>query len=317
MKLYLNHQPKKAEKGIHHAESMFFFGSCFSEHIYTKLIQAGFQAHSNPNGIVFNPISVFKQLHAIAKDQIPDTDFFIKRNERCFSLQAHSSLSAENEAQLLELLTSTNQIAKNHLVKSSQLFITFGTAWYYTHLALNAPVANCQKLPAACFAKHLATIQEINDEAQTTIDALLHLNPNLQIIFTVSPVRHLRDGIEENFLSKSILRAAIFDICNRNKNCSYFSAYELVNDDLKDYRFYEEDLAHPDAKAINYVWEKFCSTYMSPKTQELSLLFEKKAKLLQHNSLHSSESSAQLQQEYITQINAQIAQLMNNENQRK
>lgn len=317
MKLYLNHHPKKAEKGIHHAESLFFIGSCFSEHIYSKLLTAGFGAYSNPAGIVFNPLSVFSELQAIVTNSSVNPDFFIERDKLYFSLQAHSSLHADSSLELSNVLNAKRSAAKQHLTECSHLFITLGTAWYYKHTTLNAVVANCQKLPAASFTKHLLSVSEICEQAKQTIAMLNSLNPKLQLVFTVSPVRHLRDGLEENYLSKSIVRTAIHGICSANKNCSYFAAYELVNDDLKDYRFYEQDLAHPDQKAIDYVWEKFTDCHFSATTKELAQLFEKRAKLLNHRPQQNSETNTQTQNLYLAQINAQITQLLSNEKQSK
>lgn len=317
MKLYLNHQPKKAEKGLHHAKPLFFIGSCFSEHIYTKLLHAGFESYSNPTGIAFNPLSVFSELSAVSSDQTASTDFFTERNHLHFSLQAHSSLHAGTAAELAMLINTARANAKQNLSRCSHLFITFGSAWYYKHTQLNAVVANCQKLPSDTFTKHLASVQEICEQANASIAALQAFHPELQIVFTVSPVRHLRDGIEENFLSKSILRTAIHSICRANDNCSYFAAYELVNDDLKDYRFYEQDLAHPDHKAIDYVWEKFTYCYFSAPTKELAQLFEKRDKLLNHKPLHPTHTDTANENAYLNQINTQITHLLSNGKQNK
>ena len=168
---------------------------------------------------------------------------------------------------------------RTFLKETNVLFITFGTAWIYE--TNNKIVANCHKIPSKQFEKRLLTIDEIENKAKTTIVKLKHFNENIKIVFTLSPVRHLKDGFVENNLSKSILLLAINNL-QAEKNITYFPAYELVIDDLRDYRFYKEDLVHPNNLAINYIFEQFQNVFFSEKTLSLLVKVEKLLKAFQH-----------------------------------
>lgn len=292
MKFFLNHQPKKLPFHISHDSKLFFIGSCFSEHIHSYAQQSGIHSYSNPFGNLFNPFSCCKTLDAILQNQPIDSSNFVERDSNWYSLNAHSKINATSASDLQTILTNTQLEANRQLKSSNVLFITLGSAWYYHHIGLNKAVANCQKLPQQNFQKKLAELDEICSAFSNTIALLKKNIPQLQIVFTVSPVRHLRDGIEENFISKSILRIAIESICKTSSQCYYFSAYELINDDLKDYRFYEPDLAHPNKLAISYVEEKFADTFFDAATTELAHLYQRKHALLQHQLLNATENSA-------------------------
>lgn len=266
MQFHLGFQPAISQQKITHQDEVLLIGSCFSEHIGNHLNELKFRVHSNPFGIVFNPKSIETTLNRIiSKDYFNENDVFEKEGI-WFSLEAHSSVFATGKNELLALLNSTIDEWNLKLKSASFLMITYGSAFAYNSKLKEKIVANCHKLPQAEFDKVLLETQNIVSDYQILIEKLKQINPNLNILFTVSPVKHLRDGVVENNLSKAILIQSVHQLIKQNSNCVYFPAYELVNDDLRDYRFYESDMAHPNAQAINYVWKKFSEVYFNEAT---------------------------------------------------
>lgn len=282
MKFHLDFQPADPGFRIAHSQKILLLGSCFSENICNKLVDAGFNTLCNPLGIIFNPLSIFDFLGK-AVHQVPaDKSLFIGQELHWLSFQAHSSIRRDSAAELEQHLNETMLATRTNIENASCIFITPGTAWYYRKKDSGHLVSNCHRQPHAAFTRHLASLQEIAEAGNACLRSLLEINPSLRIIFTISPVKHLRDGVEENFLSKCILRLAIREICRETPNCSYFSSYELVSEDLRDYRFYESDLAHPTQAAIDYVWERFGNTYFDGQTARLARLFEDRSRALRH-----------------------------------
>lgn len=266
MQFHLGFQPSISNQKITHNDDVLLIGSCFSEHIGNRLNELKFRVHSNPFGIVFNPKSIETTLNRIInKDYFNENDVFEKEGN-WYSLEAHSSVFSAGKNELLVLLNNTIDEWNLKLKSASFLIITVGSAFAYKSKLKDMIVANCHKLPQAEFEKVLLETQDIVSDYQTLIDKLKQINPNLNILFTVSPVKHLRDGVVENSLSKAILIQSVHQLINQNSNCVYFPAYELVNDDLRDYRFYESDMAHPNVQAINYVWKKFSEVYFNEAT---------------------------------------------------
>lgn len=263
MQFHLGFQPEISQKKITHNDDVLLIGSCFSEHIGNRLNELKFRVHTNPFGIVFNPKSIETTLNRIInKDYFEENDVFEKEGN-WYSLEAHSSVFAAGKNELLALLNNTIDEWNLKLKSASFLIITVGSAFAYKSKLKEKIVANCHKLPQAEFDKVLLETQDIVFDYQILIDKLKQINPNLNILFTVSPVKHLRDGVVENSLSKAILIQSVHQLIKQNANCVYFPAYELVNDDLRDYRFYESDMAHPNVQAINYVWKKFSEVYFN------------------------------------------------------
>lgn len=266
MQFHLGFQPEISQKKITHNDDVLLIGSCFSEHIGNRLSDLKFRVHSNPFGIVFNPKSIETTLNRIInKDYFNENDVFEKEGN-WYSLEAHSSVFAVGKNELLELLNNTIDEWNLKLKSASFLIITYGSAFAYKSKLKEKIVANCHKLPQAEFDKVLLETQDIVSHYQILIDKLKQINPTLNILFTVSPVKHLRDGVVENSLSKAILIQSVHQLIKQNTNCVYFPSYELVNDDLRDYRFYESDMAHPNEQAINYVWKKFSDVYFNEAT---------------------------------------------------
>jgi hypothetical protein len=247
-------------------------GSCFSEHISEKMLQNGFHVESNPWGILFNPISLALMTQKLITPK-DNSEYLlpIQREKNWFSLHQHSEISGNTEKELVNKVNQLTENASNKFQDSEVFIVTFGTAFVYEYLEKgNVIVANCQKVPNNLFQKRLLEIEEIVESWSKLILQI----PHKKIIFTVSPVRHSRDGLAENNMSKSILIITIQQLIKKFPlQCFYFPSYEIVIDELRDYRFYKDDLVHPNEMAINYVWEKWCESFYDSKTLEISKSF--------------------------------------------
>lgn len=270
MKFHLNFSPEISDVTINHQSRIQMIGSCFSEHIGQKLIDLKFNLNTNPFGIIFNPQNIAILISRINSNIAYTKQDVFEHNNLWFCYECHSSINAKSSEDLLNKLNHQLDILHDAIKKWDFLFITFGSAYYYNYLPNQITVANCHKLPQHLFEKKLASLVELNTLYSELIKNLTASNPKLKIIFSVSPVKHLRDGIIENNLSKSTLLLLCHQLTKQNSNCKYFPSYELVNDDLRDYRFYEQDMAHPNKQAINYVWEKFSSCYFNKTTIQLN-----------------------------------------------
>jgi len=290
MQFHLNHIPEKPGFTIDHTHSVFLMGSCFSSNIGSLLSDHKFKITVNPNGILFNPSSIFTSLQTILKQHHPEEKSILQRGENFYSYFHHSSVNAGSKEKLVEEIVDTNKKNLEFIKKCDYLIITFGTAFHYHHKGLNTTVANCHKRPGNLFEKKLLSVSQITEQCQSLLNDLKVLNTKLKVIFTVSPVKYLKDGVVENTLSKSTLILAIHDIIRANQNCFYFPAYELVNDDLRDYRFYKEDLAHPNEQAIKYIWEKFSTCYFSSATQSLNKLIHELNQAVEHRQMQKNDS---------------------------
>jgi hypothetical protein len=261
---YLNIPIKPHAKSIDFKDNMLFMGSCFSEHISHKLSHLQFNVFSNTNGVIFNPMSLANPLIKCFNNESYNENDLIENNGNWYSIHHHGKVFNTYKTALLNQINTQQKEFEQKLNTTQWLFITFGSAWIYTLKSNDTIVANCHKIPQSHFEKRLLSIEEITNIWQPILEQLKTKYPTLNIVFTVSPVKHLRDGVHENNLSKGTLLLAIHKLLS-NK-VSYFPAYELVNDDLRDYRFYEADCAHPNAMAIDYVFDKFKVTYFSPST---------------------------------------------------
>jgi len=242
---------------IQYNSNIVLLGSCFSENIGNKLNYFQFQTLQNPYGILFQPKAIEQLItNAINEKEYTDADLFL-HNEQWHCFEAHSSLSATEKNMLLSNLNTATKTTLKQLKKASHIIITLGTAWVYRLIKTDNLVANCHKVPQKKFLKELLSITDIS-ESLAAINALIKsVNKNVSIIYTVSPVRHLKDGFIENQLSKAHLLSAIHSIVEPRKNTFYFPSYEIMMDELRDYRFYKEDMIHPNNIAIDYIWENF------------------------------------------------------------
>jgi hypothetical protein len=268
-------------------------GSCFTENLGDKLAQMLFQVEMNPNGILFNPKSILNSINSyIENKQYQSTDFFL-HNEVFYSWQHHSRFSNMDPETLANDINKTQSKAHYWLKSSDWLILTLGSSFVY-ELANGEAAANCHKMPTNYFSRRLMNSIEITQDFFELFNRLEAFNPKLRIILTISPVRHLRDGFIENNRSKAMLIQAVHQLEERFANVFYFPAYELVLDDLRDYRFYAEDMTHPNYLATQYVWEKFMSACIDKDSigwmKEINTLNAAKA----HKSFHPETNAHQL-----------------------
>jgi hypothetical protein len=260
--------PKPFDIKIKHQDNLLLIGSCFTEQIGTKLTNHKFSVLDNPNGILFNPVSITKSISSyIDNKQYGESDLFYQ-NECWNSWEHHSRFSKPDITECLKGINESQSKANTFLKNADWLLITLGSAFVY-ELENKEVVANCHKVPTDKFVKRLLSVEEVFTGLQQMIEKVLAFNPGIKIIFTISPVRHLRDGFVENNRSKATLIQAVHQLTEKNTDCFYFPAYELIIDDLRDYRFFAEDMVHPNYAATNYVWEKFIATCIDEPSQQL------------------------------------------------
>ncbi len=279
---------------ISHRDASLFIGSCFTDHIGSKMQNAGFRTELNPFGVVYNPSSVKKSLEILIENRDftgEDLHFF---NDRWFSFYHHSSFSSQDKKACLHDINSGISRASGFLKDASFLFITFGTARVYKHKESGEVVSNCHKLPAATFSRELLSVEEIVKDYDEFFIRLKQFNPNLKIIFTVSPVRHWKDGAIGNQLSKSVLLLAVHRLVEKYRDVHYFPSYEIMMDDLRDYRFYTDDMIHISTVAVNYIWGKFKNAFFDQKTCEIIGKVEKIKKALDHRPFDRKAKAHQL-----------------------
>lgn len=276
MELIIPFNIAKAHPSLHHAEKVMLLGSCFTEHIGAKMQAVKMQVLMNSHGILFNPLSIADSITAYITGKVyTDEDLFLL-NETWNSWDFHSRFSHTDQEIALREMNQSLANAAGFLKEADWLVITFGSAFQYfvrgavTGLESAVGVANCHKAPGQWFEKRLLDIPEMVAAWQRTIGELKQYNPSLKLIFTVSPVRHTKDGLIENNRSKARLIETVHRlVAGSDGSCSYFPAYEIVMDVLRDYRFFEQDLVHPNSLAIRYVWEQFLSAYMQEGQQQL------------------------------------------------
>ncbi|MGB5820883.1 MAG: GSCFA domain-containing protein [Saonia sp.] len=285
MKLQTNIPFSKASFPIDYGSQLFLLGSCFSENIGKKLDYYKFPSLCNPFGILFHPKAIERIItDATEEKRYTEKDVFFQ-NERWHSFDAHSNLSDVSKDTLLEKLNDGLDAIHRQISKATHIIITLGTAWVYRHIRTGSVVTNCHKVPQKEFKKELLSIDEIVKSLENSIRSIYSVNKNAQFIFTVSPVRHLKDGFIENQRSKAHLISAIHQVIN-GRNASYFPSYELLMDELRDYRFYEVDMVHPNALAIAYIWEKFKTEWISEKAYSVMEQVEAIQKGIQHKAFH-------------------------------
>lgn len=269
MKFRTKISPEKSDLRIGYNSPLFFTGSCFSEEIGSYLRRGKFDILVNPFGVLYNPASVADSLSRILNGkEFTENDLF-EYNNRYLSFSHDTSFSYESSYEVLNSINSNLKIAVTKLRNAHFLFVTFGTARIYRLKSSGQIVSNCHKIPAAEFSREVMDIDIIVDLWRELIEKIRTINSNIKIVFTVSPVRHWKDGAQGNQLSKSILFLAIHKLISRDKNLTYFPSYELLMDDLRDYRFYNDDLLHPSPAAVEYIWDYFKSSYFDEDTLKL------------------------------------------------
>ncbi len=248
---------------IEHYNSIVTIGSCFAENIAEYLLRFRFNIINNPFGILYNTVSIFNALSLIQSEKQFTSDDLIHDNDLWHSWYHHGSFSHPNIDQCLLGINDQLNQARTFFSDCNYLIITYGTAFVFEHIESGVIVSNCHKIPSNQFRRYRMTVQDIENNISKTIKLAKVLNPSIKIIFSVSPIRHLKDGMVNNQLSKSSLLLALHNTIKQSNSCFYFPAYEIMIDDLRDYRFYESNLTHPNRIAIEYIWNKFSNTWLS------------------------------------------------------
>lgn len=295
-------QIKALPQPIHYQDGIMLMGSCFTEHIGNKLAELKFQTLQNPHGILFDPASIAASLVSYIQQKQYGEEELFQYNELWQSWSHHGRFANKDKQACLDAINASQQQAHRMLKEASWLVITPGTAYSYRltdtvpenarqAIAEQNGVANCHKAPGNWFEKHLLTIEEIISVFDNCMHQLFFFNRNLKIIFTVSPVRHIRDGLVENNRSKARLLEAVHHLVNKFDRLFYFPAYELVMDVLRDYRFYEADMVHPNNMATGYVMDQFMNYAFDESTRKLAGEIQKLVQSRLHKPLHPGTAS--------------------------
>jgi hypothetical protein len=254
---------------VDYSDNLLFMGSCFSENIGEVFSSLKFNTKINPFGILFNPLSIAEAFRlAINREKVKGQEL-IQSNDLWCSLKHHSQFSTTNKEEVLNDVNNSISLLRESLDTSDWLFITLGSAWVYDYNHSGEVVANCHKIANSEFTKRMLPVSEVVNNFSTVLKKLKVVNPKMKVVFTVSPVRHWKDGVVENQRSKSVLHLAISELEEQFENVSYFPAYELIMDDLRDYRFYEKDMLHLNEQAVDYIWNKIEVTYLEPESVSL------------------------------------------------
>lgn len=282
----------KSNFPIDYTSKIVSLGSCFAVNMAEKFDYFKFQNTCNPFGILFHPLAIENIiLKALNLKFFTEEDIFF-HNERWHCFDVHSDLSNANKEELLQVLNEFVKTTNKLITEASHIIITYGTSWVYRNKQTEKVVANCHKVPQNQFDKEILSVATIEKSIQNTIDLIGKVNPKCAIIITVSPVRHIKDGFSENQRSKANLISAIhsaFDI--RNTTNIYFPSYEIMMDELRDYRFYAEDMLHPTQVAIDYIWERFCNSTISENAFLTMEVVETIQKGLLHRPFNANSES--------------------------
>jgi len=259
-------------------------GSCFAENIADKFKYFKFDVLSNPFGVLYNPVSIYNSFKAISEDKIFTEEDLVYDQSEWHSFFHHSDFSYHDKDEMLENLNSSLKKTKEFLQKSNLLIITYGTSFVFRHIEKGIVVSNCHKLPQSLFEHYMLGMYEAREFIQATIELAREFNPSVNILLTVSPVRHWKNGAIENQKSKAILLLAVHEIAEESNSIFYFPSYEIMLDELRDYRFYDIDLVHPNKLAVEYIWEKFSDNYFMDATVDAMKKAGKISQAVQHRT---------------------------------
>lgn len=286
----LNFQLEKADFSIEHGQQLLLIGSCFSDEISLKFKGSGHLVAANPFGTVFHPLVIANFVKSLFDDSVKLISP-IQREDVFLAWEANSTFHAYSEIELLDKANQLKSEWKAEIKTASVLFITVGTAFGY-YLKNGEIVANCHKFPATNFQKRLSSSNEIITSFTEMIEVLKKVNPSLKLVFTVSPVRHVKDGLIENNWSKARLLEAVHTL-TQHENVTYFPSYEIMIDELRDYRFFKKDYVHPSDEAVDYVWERMSDTFFSEKTKAFNKEVASFTAMKQHKIQFKESQAAQ------------------------
>lgn len=281
----------ESEAKINHNQGIMLMGSCFSDSMGQKLGGYKFPVDINPFGVIYNPASISSSIEILIDNKIFTEEDISFANGRWFSFYHHSDFSHWDKDKCLDLINVSISASHENLKTAHYLFITLGTSWVFKLKKNNRVVSNCHKLPAYEFTRHRLNVEDIASTLQFSLARLQKFNPSLKVIFTVSPIRHWKDGAYGNQLSKAALLLAVERILETNQNCSYFPSYEIMMDELRDYRFYDADMLHISLVAVDYIFEQFADCYFSSETKNLNQDIEKIVKASKHRAFNPNSDS--------------------------
>lgn len=300
----------KSPNPIDYHSKIIAMGSCFAANMGAKFDYFKFQHTTNPFGIIFNPVSIAKLVSRVVNQHLfTEKDiFFYNENWHCY--EVHSELSNPNKKLCLAGLNELVLLTHKQIQEATHFIITLGTSWVYRHIETSEIVSNCHKVPQKKFTKELLSIAEIEKSLEQITTEIQTLNPNCHFIFTISPVRHLKDGFFENQRSKAHLITTIHqilqsEICNL-KSAIYFPSYEIMMDELRDYRFYAPDMLHPSQVAVDYIWERFSETNISEESHSIMQEVETIQRGLAHRAFNPNSQS---HQDFLLQLNQKISHM--------
>lgn len=272
---------------IDYVSRILTLGSCFSENIGTRLQNICFDTDVNPFGVLFNPASIAESIQLLVQKKVFTTDDLFQHNSLWGSYMHSTLFSDSNAERCLTNINTRLTAAAENFQKLDFLMLTFGTAWVYKLAETGKVVANCHKVPAGKFIRERLSVEAITETYNNLITELIKENPNLKIVFTVSPVRHWKDGPTENAISKGILLHAIQEIVKLNKNTCYFPAYEIVMDELRDYRYYAADMLHPSEVAVDYIFKSFSNAFFDKETLQCMHEVNQYQNSVSHRPIHT------------------------------
>jgi GSCFA family len=278
---------------ISYGTPLMMLGSCFTENIGTRLQSLHLPVLINPFGIVYNPVSMVNSVNYLMTDDMFSEKDIFKESDLWHSWQHHSRFSSPVKAEILRGINIELSSARSHFLKTKTLILTLGTANVFIEKKSNQVVNNCHKVPSHFFDKQRLSVEEVISNLKFVFEKIFIQNADCQIVMTVSPIRHLRDGLIENNRSKAVLLLACAELSDLFPNVHYFPAYELVIDDLRDYRFYAPDMMHPTEQAIDYIWQHFTDTFFTEKTKMIAEEVQKINLMKQHRPLHPNTEGYQ------------------------
>ena len=293
---------------LRHSDKVLVMGSCFAEHIGARLSRMKFRTSVNPYGVLYNPLSIATGLERLIERRPFETKELHEFPDGGWNTwMHHSQYSMPDREEAQEHINAQFAKAAELLTEADVLMLTLGTAWVYRLAGTGEVVGNCHKVAERQFRRERLTAQEIVAVLSSVLDRAFGMNPKLRVVFTVSPVRHLKDGLHGNQLSKATLLLAVDELCRTMpERCYYFPAYEIVMDELRDYRFYADDMAHPSAQAIGYVWECFVEHCIDDEAQQFMAQWEKIARAMEHRPF---QPDSEQHRRFVEQTKAKVAAL--------
>jgi len=292
------------QPAIDYNSKVVLMGSCFVEHIGDAFAYYKFEHLQNPFGILFHPVAIETLVtRAINKTYFGEQDVFYD-NEHWHCFEVHSLINASEKQTLLQQLNDSLDQLHDYLLQATHLMFTYGTAWVYRHIESDTIVTNCHKIPQKKFLKELLTPDEVAATIENTIALIKDVNPTVNFIHTVSPVRHIKDGFVENGKSKANLISGVHQLIEARKRVHYFPSYEIIMDQLRDYRFYKEDMIHPNSTATKIVWELFSEVWISSEVKELQKEIDAIQSGLEHKPFNPSSEAHQL---FLSELDKKIA----------